>query len=268
MTPLAMKIFRHLLHQAMETSVLVTWADTPCFELSEVSALIHQTGQELQQTLLFQDGQPLMEHGGLLLMPAQHVWLEYLGTPFGLHGRLGVRLDEVEDQICYLAMGPAVGDQQLSGFLELQPDGEHFIVRPDTRYAYTAEQHFLIGQIGGWAAAALLLINAPRGVERRDTPAHKTLAKEARKAGLGELRPFHTITLSKKPQAVGEETGQSSPKAFHFCRSHLRLLPSGGETKVRAHWRGDPSLGINQGNYRVVASAAEVAQGRARRTNH
>jgi len=80
-----------------------------------------------------------MEHRGLLLMRAQHVWPEYLGTPFGMRGRLGVHMDAIDDQICYLAMGPSVGGLQLSGFLELQPDGEHFIVRPDTRYPDTAE---------------------------------------------------------------------------------------------------------------------------------
>jgi len=44
-----------------------------------------------------------------------------------------------------------------------------------------------------------------------------------------------------------------TPKAFHFCRGHVRRLSSGVVTRVRAHWRGDPSLGVCQADYRVAA---------------
>ena len=53
--------------------------------------------------------------------------------------------------------------------------------------------------------------------------------------------------------ANGNGTG-GSPKAFHSVRKHLRRLPTGKITFVKAHWRGSKSIGIVSKDYEIVAN--------------
>lgn len=252
MTPLAQQTLRRAM-AARQHTFAMGLAEAACFDLSQVGAIVSATMTELGRT---HPDDPMAEHGGLLFAPSRFTWIEQRD------GRLrqGAIIDAVEDQLAYIAINQA-GDH-ISGFLELQPDGEHFVVRIDKRAfpnGYDQQTEELNGVMGHWVAAALLLINAPRGVERRPIPTHKGLQREVRHVlGPVKLQPAHVIRLSAKPSPpdprdsevdVAGESGRG--KAFHFCRSHKRVLASGVTTRVRAHWKGDPSLGVSQGTYQL-----------------
>lgn len=250
MTPLAMKVLRAALN-ARQTSVATTVAKATCFDVTPVSKLLQLTAADLRErTTEHASDAPLMEHGGLLFMPAEIAWIEQVGTD---GRRVGALVEQVDEQIGYVSFGYDLVPF-IAGFMELKDDGEHFSCHLDTRWASGGLMaHNTSAVAAGWVSSALLLINAPRGVERATSSPHKGLVREVRRSlGIGALQPSHTIKLSTAAGDVGEGgTGHGSPKMFHFCRSHVRRLAGGRTTRVRAHWRGDPSLGIADGNYRV-----------------
>jgi hypothetical protein len=244
MTPLALKIARELLVSGRERSFLSQLVAASCFDLSPAFAVVRDTSQELIATLA---SEHRMEHGGLLFAPASSTWVEMLapGLP-----RIGALVWSEENVVWFES---AMRD--VSGFLELDADGEHFSCGRNGAVAASGQDYDVaLGVLSSFVASALLLINAPRGVERSTSPPHKGVARQVRHAGLGELQPTHTIRLSTRSGPVGEAdlAGTGSPKAFHFCRSHLRKLPTGEMTRVRAHWRGDPALGARRGDYLMV----------------
>ena len=106
--------------------------------------------------------------------------------------------------------------------------------------------------------ALLSIINSPKIIDRSTHKPSSGLQKRlSRKAGKPfELLPWHEIFLDVRPPPDGEGHGSNSerltgPKAFHFCRSFIRIR-LGKLERVRAHWRGDPSLGVSQASYRVM----------------
>lgn len=109
-----------------------------------------------------------------------------------------------------------------------------------------------------WLYAALSIINSPKIVDQTTRRASSGLQKRlARKAGAPfELLPWHEILLDVTPPPGGErQAGDgerlTGPKALHFCRAFLRIR-LGRLERVRAHWRGDPTLGLSQASYRVT----------------
>jgi hypothetical protein len=254
MTPLALKTARQLLTSGGERSFLTQLLASACFDLSPVGGIVRETGQELLGTLA---AEHRLEHGGLLFAPAGSSWIEMMmpGLP-----RIGALVWSEENVIWFES-----ATRDVSGFLELDEDGEHFSSGRNGAIKSTGPDYDMaLGVLASFVASALLLINAPRGVERHASPPHKGLAREVRRAGFGELKPVHTIRLAKRSGHVGEPepAGQGSPKAFHFCRSHLRKLPNGEITRIRAHWRGDPALGVRQGDY-LVSGPPKPTTGRA-----
>lgn len=238
------------LDSGRERSFLAQPLSATCFDLSPVGAVVREASQELIATLA---DEHRMEHGGLLFAPDASTWVEMMvpGLP-----RIGA-LVWADDNVIWFESAK----RDVSGFLELDPDGEHFSSgRKSAVTDHGPDYDMALGVLAAFVASSLLLINAPRGVERQTSPPHKGLAREVRKAGLGEFKPVHTIRLSARSGPVGESDsgGPASSKAFHFCRSHVRKLPTGEVTRVRAHWRGDPALGLRRGDY-LVTGAPKVA---------
>jgi len=106
--------------------------------------------------------------------------------------------------------------------------------------------------------AMLSIINSPKIIERSTHKPSSGLQKRLnRKASKPfELLPWHEILLDVQPPPDGEgHTGNgerlTGPKALHFCRSFIRIR-LGKLERVRAHWRGDPSLGVSQASYRMT----------------
>lgn len=106
--------------------------------------------------------------------------------------------------------------------------------------------------------ALLSIINSPKIIDRSTNKPSSGLQKRLeRKAGKSAgLLPWHEILLDVRPPPDPEqhdvgEARLTGPKAFHFCRSFLRIR-LGRLERVRAHWRGDPALGVSQASYRVM----------------
>ncbi len=98
-------------------------------------------------------------------------------------------------------------------------------------------------------------INQPYVCRSENNHPHRALARKVRGAGLGELRPWHVITLRPRSGEVQGGEGHHSPKCFHFVRGHKRHYRNGRVSKVTHHWRGDPALGISRANYKVLPNS-------------
>lgn len=102
--------------------------------------------------------------------------------------------------------------------------------------------------------ATLAIVNAPRGVRLEGVQAHRGQARKMRAMGVSEcaFRPWTRVWLKGPSTPANTSTSGSSPKAYHFCRQHLRER-LGRVELVKAHWRGDPALGIVRKTYDVAA---------------
>lgn len=105
----------------------------------------------------------------------------------------------------------------------------------------------------------LAFINTPDTIGRVSHPPHKGLIKSAKRVGLTSVFPLHAWTQIKLSvtAASDDEADDATPqslvgaRAFHFCRSHLRVQ-NGRLVHVRAHMRGDPSKGTKRSRYGVT----------------
>lgn len=109
--------------------------------------------------------------------------------------------------------------------------------------------------------ALLAIINTPRLIGRKQHMPHRglerCLAKAKQTAGIFPLRAWTELTLSvsamlTEADGTVHEAHYTGEKCLHFCRSHLRVR-NGRLEQVKAHWRGNPSLGIKQTRYKLVA---------------
>lgn len=139
--------------------------------------------------------------------------------------------------------------------LVLRPDGAVVCKGEDALDLISGESEKKLGCIP-LALATLAIINAPRGVEREVVPPHKGQARAMRSEGVAAslLRPWTRVKLSapRARDGVGSPVG-GEQKAYHFCRQHTRLRRGRAEL-VRAHWRGNPALGIVRKTYAVEGS--------------
>lgn len=107
----------------------------------------------------------------------------------------------------------------------------------------------------------LAFINTPKIIGRRQHMPHRGLEKRLTAAlkPVGKF-PLHAWTeillqiaspkdVSAEPSIEAHLTGE---RALHFCRANIRVRLGQLEI-VRAHWRGDASLGIKQSRYKVAA---------------
>lgn len=106
--------------------------------------------------------------------------------------------------------------------------------------------------------AFLALINTPRIVGRTTHMPHAGLQRRiARSRGMVGKFPLKAWTeikldITPPPLSPGDvEIRLSGRKALHFCRSHLRIR-NGRLERVRAHWRGDPALGMKRTRYAMT----------------
>lgn len=254
MTPFAQKLFRNSMHligsPAGDFTTML--ANSLCFEISNVVSLISETSNAMSDNPVAIDGGIFYDHGGLLFMPAPLVWLE-----FSVPGRkIGLLLNEVDEEIGVFMV--AQGNEKGRGFVSRR-EGELFSVHT---YAQKDAEQFdneLNNKSAAVTAAiALMLINAPSGVLRKPQPVHKGLVRDARRYGIGQLRPAHKIVLDINAGDIGgaSGTGPSSEKAFHYCRSHIRRITPDRSIVVRGHWKGNPALGIARGDYVVRGDRA------------
>lgn len=261
MTPLLRRIYAHMSHNPEHPQYKTSMAEFTealCFEVTRVTPLVQETVNTLAkssfQTL---EGHTHLSHGGLLVMPHNRVWLEWVSPPVGDKPsmRIGIYLYTLgnEDLInveCTTSKEIEYGERfgisaSHLGRIYLYPDETCRVVSVGD-----PSEEQLGGMAGLSAVALLLILNAPYGIAKPTQPVHKTHAKEAQRHGF-KLKPHHIVYLDKSrpppDQTLHDITYNSGPKfhkAFHFVRTHLRHFKDGTHTKIKAHWRGDPRLGI------------------------
>jgi hypothetical protein len=113
----------------------------------------------------------------------------------------------------------------------------------------------------------LAIINTPRIIGRRQHMPHRGLERDlTRKFKLIGKFPLHAWTEIRLEVSVPRDiSGEASTeahltgqRALHFCRAHIRIRLGRLEI-VKAHWRGDASLGIKQSRYRLALPASSSA---------
>lgn len=217
-----------------------------CFDITAVQSVIGETADELRKALK----ENWISHGGLLFLPAKDTWIEYNNGS----GNVGFLLKAGEDGIDFSVLSKRETLRSINGLSgKIIISGDLFQVGANKGLDLTTRNTLAIS--GLIIVAALLLINAPRGVDRKKVSSNYTLASQLKKLRRGPLlQEGYTITLSTIPGDVSGRIGHvnQSPRMFHFCRSHVRNLSEGKTTVVKAHWRGDPSLGIKKGDYKLI----------------
>jgi hypothetical protein len=187
-----------------------------------------------------------MPHGGLLVMPSEFVWLEWRQTDdvTGERYRVGAMLKDCEDSITYEITSSIDHTVIFKGRIMYEADECAYVVVKQSQND-DVETCELAGLFGVIVVVYLLIINAPYGIDKEPAAVHKVWAKEAKQRGF-TLKPYHYVRLSKKPPPSDLAKGQGPAfhKAFHFVRGHLRRYQSGLKVMVKAHWRGDPRLGV------------------------
>jgi len=277
MTPFLRSIFERAVtikpkSKELRDKAVIQMQETVCFEMTAVMDLVGQTIETLNgSTIKAHDGRPVVGHGGLLVPPSQYTWFEWQQE--NTSDEPDVDFDIMKDVLIVTInerpkkyrMGAMVSYDEDSQKLhiDIMSDLDATVVMTSHVEMYDDEtcriccyksendsdEHLakVAGYIGAHVVAMILIINAPYGIKTEAQPVHKAHARQAR--GLGfELKPHHYITLNKTappPKYSGHNpNGPAFHKAFHFVRSHLRHFQKGGTTLVKAHWRGDPRLGI------------------------
>lgn len=120
-----------------------------------------------------------------------------------------------------------------------------------------AEVVGLANHIIAFSVLAIDLINTPGVLGMRQHQPHAGLARRMAKLGVGRfpLRAWSEVTVRTSTKIVDSEfeSGPSFHKCLHFVRAHKRHYKDGGISLVKAHWRGDPALGIKRTRYKVAA---------------
>jgi hypothetical protein len=235
--------------QPYKEQLLQTLQTALSFECTDVMELAGETMMALLSTRHYDEKhEPLMNHGGLLLLPHEVTWLEWSSAD----GRIGVVVcQEPDGHYSCAALTEKYPGEYMSCEIRPLPDDDCKIVVYVGDNSNSKRIADMAGMIGQMAVAFLVIINAPYGIEHEVKPPHKVWAKEAAREGF-IMKPSRRIYLNKtkappKEAMVGDDgapTGPKFHKAFHFVRRHLRHFKGGGHTLVKAHWRGDPRLGI------------------------
>ncbi|CAB4167149.1 hypothetical protein UFOVP860_3 [uncultured Caudovirales phage] len=266
MTPLAHAIVKDGLLPPRTRSfidkagVLARMDDIHCFEVTEVV--------DVARSLVSPDGAPWRPErfSGMAtetsFLPAPKTWLEWRRGDI----RSGALLIEsgarAEVRMAY-RRGPTWGGSDRPfqiGLAAMGGDSLEMVVPADLNDEEGAELSALSVELH----AFLALINTPRIIGRRQHMPHRGLERAllSGRSPLGRF-PLHAWTEIKLEVNATENASDLAPvdahltgqKALHFCRAHLRLKMGRVEI-VRAHWRGDASLGIKRSRYAVVPAAA------------
>lgn len=273
MTPLVARTLRDLtLAKSQRTfqdvaDVLATLSSAHCFECSEIIEAATDIAVQSWEGLFSKHRDTRKGiFAASTFLPSPLTVIEYRGANGG--PREAHVLKEQCDGWCdwrVILEGPfrsaALGGLSLSAFVSddhaIGVDPSPAILRMiDANIDGKAAGFFL--STAGKLRSLLAMINAPRIIGRRQHMPHaglqRKIARSKGMVGKFPLRAWTEIVLEVSPpkEAVGEyEARLSGAKALHFCRAHLRVR-NGQLEYVRAHWRGDPALGIKRSRYRLT----------------
>jgi hypothetical protein len=261
MTPLAAHLAKQLVcrpkhkdpYWAAEESIAGLRAalkDIHCFEVTACLDLALDVADCVDRNEEATTAQERIETvGERIFLPAPKTWIEYV-EPSGI--RLGFLLHEHDGRISVLYFTDgymkALGTiQNNSAEVRVFPGDE--VVSDDDAYSSLVHLQLL-----------LVVINSPKIVARSERGPSFGLQKRFRDAPGGapfKLQDWTEIKLQiTKPRDIDDgephEDQITGRRALHFCRRHIRIK-NGRLEYVRAHWRGDPTVGIKQSRYVVGA---------------
>jgi len=276
MTPLAHRIAKELtLPKARRTfrdgaGILDRLDDVHCFELSEV----FETCGNLAERLANDVGRAgRMVGENLFFLPAPRTWLEWRGEDGSRQGVLLIEhVEDGADGEMRWAECLWAAESAAPGFFMSSPKIGQLLLRgawpkAGLDFEFPVPRHLngeTEAQMRGWIfwlLSALAMINTPRVIGRKQHMPHaglqRAIAKSKGIVGKFPLNAWTEIQLRITPPDYQGDGGThdaylTGAKALHFVRSHLRIR-LGRLELVRAHWRGDPALGIKQSRYRLAA---------------
>lgn len=258
MTPFAMRLVKGLYEPALSAKLYdpltKAWGqnrellsslllDIHCFECTAVRELLNEAMRDSVDRGDFN----LVD--AVLFLPAEKTWIEYQAEG----RRFAFLLINIFDDTARLYVftesenvGIYVGIIGLKGFAHV----DYYSTSNDALKSFLVEIY-----------ALLSAINTPRVIGRRQHMPHrgleKRLSKLRRRMGAFPLHAWTEIKLeiSQTPEDMAltgsQEAHLTGERAYHFCRAHLRIR-WGRLEFVRAHWRGNPSLGIKQSRYALL----------------
>lgn len=259
MTPLAHRIVKELTLPAKDRGMTVhdpdgvarLLSDTHCFDFSNVMPLLQEVRCLLpERGSLANACQTLGERA---FLPADKTWIECV-MPGSRLGYLLVRHGSGAALFTAIAGDTGLAGAMFVGHIPIEDSS--FI--PRLHKNWTAEQ--LAGDMSR-IYAALAIINTPRLIGRKQHMPHRGLERRLANAkGLVGKFPLHAwteLTLSvsammTEADGTVHEAHYTGEKCLHFCRAHLRVR-NGRLEQVKAHWRGNPALGIKRTRYRLAA---------------
>lgn len=260
MTPLAHAIVRDSLAPAHKK---VWRSPTPppelvgvhCFECTEVAVLALEIGSKKARSVKWNKDETAS-------LPADRMWIEYvLFDDTGTSARMGPLLEKTTDTTARLRTFVRPGGTEKIAAFGVDAQIPLFGHDNDVaRITGSNENRGTYIEILGTTFGCLAIINTPRAFLRRERQPHKGLAKAIKAAGShSPLNRWSEIVLDFDPSFDGETTSQtgrlSGPKAYHYCRAHLRIK-NGKLEQVRGHMRGDPALGTVQSRYTLKGPRA------------
>lgn len=269
MTPLLHKMMRELTLPLKDRSfqdragVLGRLDDVHSFEVTAVYDLALELAEPMVKNALATRRFDLMETQSFL--PAPKTWIERRDESGNREGFLLLREEgspAAEVYIAVLLEDGRWGSLPETGKLTLDPPSPDVRQRLwSTVFPLSANEtlgHPIAAEINTFVLYALLaMINTPRIVGRRQHMPHRGLERALSKSlGVGSfpLRAWTELLLSVSPTEVHDSSHEAhltGQKCLHFCRSHLRIR-CGRLEIVKAHWRGDPALGIKRTRYRLA----------------
>lgn len=252
-----------------------------CFELTEIRdtvwAMLHDM---VQKNTLDKNGKVVIPvDDALAFLPAPITWLEWTdATAFGGPGRVGILLEESgnfaigtvctssDKHFCTASqiIMPLRRHENLDNLAANFSAGE-LKIHPSENGSEGRRANCL--RLTAFAFIALAFINTPRIIGRRQHMPNVGLERRlAKSLGMVGRFPLHAWTEIKleigTPRDLSDDgeheahlTGQ---KALHFCRQHIRIK-MGKLELVRAHWRGNPALGIKQSRYKLTRPSTAMA---------
>lgn len=263
--------------------------DTHCFEVTAAVELERELRDTVQKQGA-QDGSQFI--GQYVFLPAPKTWIEYFHPQLGRHAfsLIETPTDDataafatwfIDDAINPLGWISLVSDDYRVAAWPDDPMRRFRLSLPTDRAAETvvcdliellARSHGDGSQSSGVGLLAqylmscihmfLIVINTPRIVGRKQHMPNRNLERKLmQKLSAGKF-PLHAWTEIKLEIAKPPEIDDGEPheahltgrRALHFCRKHIRIR-NGKLEYVRAHWRGDPAIGIKRSRYVLTKGA-------------
>ena len=247
-------------------SLLINMGDIHCFECTDIIGAARDLLEESKKQSPDQFKVKISEMiSQTSFLPAPKTWIEYQEENLRLGFLLIANKENKFATVLHAFGGDNKGGDKVAASMRgsirmplVDGEGENDVCRFDMPDMEEIQLVHWVMEL----TVILAFINTPRIIGRRQHMPHCGLERHllAQRGVIGKF-PLNAWTEIKLditgPKDVSDkasvEAHYTGERALHFCRSHLRIRLGHLEI-VRAHWRGDASLGIRQSRYKMVAA--------------